>query len=119
LIRQLNILIITLAAILAAAAVHAQTNSTDPQVVCIGYIGAYQVDYTENGGVGTIGSNYVWTILTPGFLGTISTNQGPGSSENRVIIDWGATPSGLYQVQIVESNSVRDTSDVMGHSNYR
>ncbi len=28
-----------------------QTNSSDPQVVCVGYIGAYQVDYLENAGL--------------------------------------------------------------------
>ncbi len=83
----------------------AQTNSLDPQVVCVGYIGAYQVDYLENAGAGTSGSTYAWSVPTPGFLGTITTNQGPGSSENRIIIDWGATPAGAYQIQILESTA--------------
>ena len=88
----------------------AQTNGTDPQVVCVGYIGAYQVDYTENSGAGTIGSTYSWSVITAGFSGFISLNQGPGLSENRVIIDWGATPPGVYQNMIFADFSAGLTS---------
>ena len=108
--RQLYILPLLLLAWFASGRVMAQTNGTDPQVVCVGYIGAYQVDYTENSGAGTIGSTYSWSVITAGFSGFISLNQGPGLSENRVIIDWGATPPGVYQVQIVETNAGCDRS---------
>ena len=78
----------------------AQTNGTDPQVVCVGYIGAYQVDYTENSGAGTIGSTYSWSVITAGFSGFISLNQGPGLSENRVIIDWGQRLQGFIKFKL-------------------
>jgi gliding motility-associated-like protein len=105
LVKLLKILLLTLVAIFATEQAIGQTNSTDPQVVCIGYVGAYQVDYLENSGAGTLGSTYDWTVITPGFLGTITTNQGPLASENRIIIDWGTTPIGIYVVEIIETTN--------------
>ena len=85
--------------------IHAQTSSASPQVVCAGYSGPYRVDFTENGGAGTTGSNYTWSVITAGFSGTITPNQGPGSSSNRVLINWGTTPIGTYQLQVIETNN--------------
>ncbi len=104
-VKLIKILLLTFVATFVAELAIGQTNSSDPQVVCVGYIGAYQVDYLENAGAGTLGSTYTWSVPTVGFVGLITTNQGPGSSENRIIIDWGATPSGLYQIQILESTA--------------
>ena len=103
--KRIKILLLFMVALFATRSVMAQTDNTNPQIVCLGYIGAYQVDYLENTGSGTLGSSYAWSIITPGFVGTITTNQGPGSSENRIIIDWGATPVGFYDIQIIESSS--------------
>ena len=90
--------------LLSCQEILAQTDSTDPQVICVGTIRPYRVDYTENAGAGTTGSTYTWAILTPGFLGTISTNQGPGASSNAISINWGATPEGPYVLQVIETN---------------
>ncbi len=84
--------------------VSAQTNSANPHVICVNSTEPYQVDYTENGGAGTTGSTYAWTMLTAGFTGTITTNQGPGSSSNRIVINWGTTPPGNYVLQVIETN---------------
>lgn len=91
--------------LLAGQKLLAQTDATDPQVICVGETRPYRVDYLENGGAGTTGSTYAWSILTPGFLGTISTNQGPGASSNAISINWGATAPGLYVLQVIETNS--------------
>lgn len=81
----------------------AQTISTDPQIICLGASEPYQVDYTEGGGAGTPGSTYAWSVSTG--TATITTNQGPSGSSNRVIIDWSATPVGNYVITVVETNN--------------
>lgn len=99
-----RILFFTLTVLLPAIG-FSQTNSTNPHVICVSSTEPYQVDYTENGGAGTTGSTYAWTVLTAGFTGTITTNQGPGSSSNRIIINWGTTPPGNYVLQVIETNA--------------
>ncbi|MFY8138271.1 MAG: hypothetical protein ACOVMR_09195 [Flavobacteriales bacterium] len=99
--RTINLLALLLLSLIAMSS-YAQTNSSAPQILCVGSVEPYQVDYTENGGAGTTGSTYVWTIITPGFTGTISTNQGPSGSSNRIEIDWGTTPPGTYILQVIE-----------------
>jgi len=84
--------------------IQAQTNSGNPQVICEGIQRDYQVDYTEGAGAGTPGSTYTWAVPTTGFLGNITTNQGPSGSSNRVRIDWAATPPGTYVLQVTETN---------------
>lgn len=84
--------------------VKAQTNSSDPQIVCFGSTEPYRVDYTENSGAGTTNSTYAWSILTAGFTGSIATNQGPGASSNAISINWGTTPAGPYVLQVIETN---------------
>jgi len=84
---------------------NAQTDPTDPQILCIGTIQPYQVDYLENGGQGTTGSTYTWSITAGPFAGTITTNQGPSGSSNRIVINWGASPAGNYVLQVIETNN--------------
>ena len=81
----------------------AQTDDTDPQTICIGSVEFYQVDYLENGGEGTPGSTYAWAITSGPFAGTITPNQGPNGSSNRIEIDWGASPDGAYVLEVVET----------------
>jgi len=85
--------------------VNAQTNSSNPQQIICGTqaLEFYQVDYTENGGAGTTGSTYVWSVSTP--LATITNNLGPSSSSNRISIDWSAVLIGSYTVTVVEENA--------------
>lgn len=83
---------------------HAQTDPSNPQIICEGDVKNYQVDYLENGGAGTLGSTYTWSVTTGGFAGSILTNQGPGSSSNRIQIDWGPTAPGDYELTVLETN---------------
>jgi hypothetical protein len=82
----------------------AQTDPADPQIICEGSSKPYQVDYLENGGQGTTGSTYNWSVTAGLFAGTINTNQGPSGSSNRIVIDWGASPPGNYTLQVIETN---------------
>lgn len=84
---------------------NAQTIHNPPQTICVGSIRPYQVDYLENGGQGTLGSTYTWSVISGPFAGAINTNQGPSGSSNRIIIDWGASPPGNYQLQVIETNN--------------
>ncbi|MEZ4798734.1 MAG: hypothetical protein R2809_02930 [Flavobacteriales bacterium] len=79
----------------------AQTDPTDPQVICVESVEPYQVDYLENGGAGTTGSTYTWNVLTAGFTGTIT----PGATSNIISIDWGTTPAGTYVLEVIETNT--------------
>jgi large repetitive protein len=81
----------------------AQTDSTDPQTICIGSVEYYQVDYTENAGAGTTGSTYAWNITSGTFTGTLTPNQGPSGSSNRIEIDWGTSVAGTYVLQVIET----------------
>jgi large repetitive protein len=81
----------------------AQTDSTDPQTICIGSVENYQVDYTENGGAGTIGSTYAWAVTSGTFTGTLTPDQGPSGSSNRIEIDWGTSVAGTYVLQVIET----------------
>ena len=82
----------------------AQTDSSNPQQIVCGTqaLEFYQVDYLENGGTGTTGSTYVWSVSTP--LATITNNLGPSGSSNRISIDWSAVLIGSYTVTVVEEN---------------
>ena len=81
-----------------------QTDSSNPQQIVCGTqaLEFYQVDYLENGGTGTTGSTYVWSVSTP--LATITNNLGPSGSSNRISIDWSAVLIGSYTVTVVEEN---------------
>ena len=85
--------------------ISAQSDTTNPQVICIGSIENYQVDQAENGGQGTPGSTYTWSITSGAFAGTITPNQGPSGSSNRIQIDWGASAPGPYVLQVIEETS--------------
>jgi len=102
--KTIKHILLLLFGLLLSPIAEAQTNSTDPHIVCFGSTEPYRVDYTENSGAGTLGSTYAWTILTPGFLGSIATNQGPGASSNAISINWGTTPAGNYVLQVIETN---------------
>lgn len=81
----------------------AQDNSSDPEVLCAGSVRPYRVDKDENGGAGTAGSTYTWSITPGSFAGSITTNQGPSGSSNRILVDWGASPVGNYVIEVVET----------------
>ena len=80
---------------------YAQTNDANPHVICSGSTKTYRVDYTENGGAGTIGSTYTWTI---NGVPTASIIAGQGS--NSINVNWGTTAAGLYTdvITVVETN---------------
>lgn len=84
--------VFTLLGLLISLEVKAQTDDSNPQVICEGLVKPYRVDYLEGGGAGTPGSTYTWTVLTAGFTGNIVTNQGPSGSSNAILIVWGTTP---------------------------
>lgn len=102
--KTTKLILLLLFGLLLSPLVEAQTNSSDPHVVCFGSTEPYRVDYTENAGAGTTGSTYAWSILTAGFTGSIATNQGPGASSNAISINWGTTPAGTYVLQVIETN---------------
>jgi hypothetical protein len=83
----------------------AQTDDTDPHVICFGSTHPYRVDWQAPDLLtGTPGSTYAWTVtpfaptITP-FSGTIT-----GNNSNSISINWGTTPVGTYQVQVIETN---------------
>jgi hypothetical protein len=88
-----------------SAGMRAQTDPTNPQLLCTATIEAYQVDFTEGGGAGTPGSTYAWTVTGPGFAGTVNLNQGPAGSSNRITVNWGSTPPGSYTITVTETNN--------------
>jgi hypothetical protein len=97
-------LLLLIAAIAAVNEVNAQTQISNPQIICLGATDEpYQVDYLEGGGAGTPGSTYAWTVSTA--TAVITTNQGPSGSSNRILIDWSATPLGLYTITVIETNN--------------
>lgn len=73
------------------------------QTICIGSVKNYAVDKAENGGLGTTGSSYNWTIIGGSFGGTISSTI--VGFTNAVTIDWNQTPPGTYTVNVQETNS--------------
>ncbi len=73
------------------------------QTICIGSLKHYAVDTAENGGLGTTGSTYNWTIIGGFFSGTIT--QTVVGSTNAATIDWGQSPAGTYTVSVKETNS--------------
>lgn len=85
--------------------IHAQDDPSPTQILCEGSSKYYRVDKDENAGAGTTGSTYTWSVITAGFTGTITPNQGPSGSSNRILIDWGGTPAGNYTLQVIETNN--------------
>jgi len=81
----------------------AQTDNTDPHVICFGSIEPYQVDFSEGGGEGTPGSTYAWAVISGPFAGTLTPNQGPNGSSNRIVIDWGTSIAGNYELEVIET----------------
>jgi hypothetical protein len=57
-----------------------------------------------------LGSIYSWNIapnpptVSP-FAGTITQGQSPGGFNNRIIVDWAATPPGAYILQVFETSA--------------
>ena len=104
--KKMKLILLLLFGLLLSPIAEAQTNSTDPHIVCFGSTHPYRVDYTENAGAGTTGSTYAWTVtpasptVTP-FVGSIT-----GNNTNSISINWGATPVGTYQVQVIETNTL-------------
>ncbi len=97
---------LTLLALMVGEVGFAQTLTNDPQIICEGETRPYRVDWqAPDGPDGTVGSTYVWSVLTGGFVGSITTNQSPGGFNNHIIINWGATPPGTYTVQVIETNT--------------
>ena len=94
--------IVVFISIIAIHQAHAQQN------ICQGSINTYIVDGSENGGTGTTGSTYQWTITNPQFQGVISLTSPPAT--NAITIDWLTTPSGNYTLKVVETNSQGCTS---------
>jgi hypothetical protein len=74
----------------------AQTDPTNPQVICLQSVEPYEVDAPN----GTPGSTYTWSVTSPGFTGSIISGQGT----NEIMIDWGSTPIGTYVLQVIETN---------------
>jgi hypothetical protein len=102
--KKLLLTILSITMLILSSELWAQTDPSNPQIICEGTVRPYQVDYTEGGGAGTPGSTYAWSVTTGGFLGTITPNQGPAGSSNRIVIDWAATPPGDYILQVIETN---------------
>jgi uncharacterized protein (DUF2062 family) len=97
---------LTFLSLLIGDVVFAQTLTNNPQIICQGETRPYRVDWqAPDGPDGTVGSTYVWSVITGGFAGVITTNQSPGGFNNHIIINWGATPPGLYTVQVIETNN--------------
>ncbi len=71
------------------------------QQICFGSIKNYSVDETENAGIGTVGSTYVWSVNN-NFQGEITPNSVSG---NQITIDWETTPAGNYQLRVEEINN--------------
>lgn len=67
------------------------------QQVCYGASSNYSVDDAD-GPTGTQGSQYVWSILEPGFAGILTP------SANSVVVDW-TTPPGTYTLTVQETNT--------------
>ncbi|MCZ2249701.1 MAG: hypothetical protein LC111_13170, partial [Bacteroidia bacterium] len=85
---------------------YSQTLTTQPQIICEGEIRPYRVDWqAPDGPDGTPGSTYTWSVITPGFTGTIIPNQSPGGFNNHIIVDWGTTPPGTYYLQVIETSN--------------
>ena len=103
---------LTLLSILVGEIGFAQTNPTNPHVICFGSMEPYQVDWQapDGGPDGTLGSIYSWNIapnlptVSP-FAGTITQFQSPGGFNNRIVVDWGATPPGSYILQVFETSA--------------
>lgn len=77
--------------------------SNAQQNICAGSFTYYKVDETENGGNGTIGSSYHWTVVNPLFQGVINFTSLPNT--NAISINWLNTPPGNYTLNVVETNT--------------
>ncbi|MFN5620173.1 MAG: hypothetical protein ACK478_02620, partial [Flavobacteriales bacterium] len=97
--RYIKQLLTFLSVIMLGQAAWGQTSSDPTQTLCFGTVEPYCVDCAENGGAGSTGSTYTWSVTTAGFLGTIA-----GNPSNNISIDWGNTPAGTYTLQVLETN---------------
>lgn len=80
------------------------------QTFPVGYATAevYSVDIAENGGTGTTGSTYNWTVTnsdTPPVNVTADLNTSPQGVNTFTINDWGSLPAGMYTLHVVETNA--------------
>ena len=72
------------------------------QQLCSGSLAVYQVDQNENNSNGTLGSVYTWQVLQANFGGDITLLNASG---NQVEVLWENTPSGIYTLEVTETNS--------------
>lgn len=89
---------VTLGIMLLAITANAQTVP-----VCQNDTKNYTVDIQAPDGAspdGTPGSTYEWSILEPGFTGTLTVTNG---NSNKAEIVW-QTPVGIYTIQVIETN---------------
>jgi len=104
--KQLNFILLILCLGLTSKTLIGQTLTNQPQIICQGETRPYRVDWqAPDGPDGTPGSTYAWSVITAGFVGNIVPNQSPGGFNNHILINWGATPPGLYQVQVIETSN--------------
>jgi gliding motility-associated-like protein len=73
------------------------------QTICYGSTVNYNVDGTENLGLGTIGSIYNWTVQDVRFVGKFVYPY--KDRTNFVSIAWGNTPPGNYILKVSEVNN--------------
>jgi methionine-rich copper-binding protein CopC len=104
--KKLIKITVTLLVLITGQIGFAQTLTNNPQIICEGETRPYRVDWqAPDGPDGTVGSTYVWSVITGGFAGVITTNQSPGGFNNHIVINWGATPPGTYTIQVIETNN--------------
>ncbi|MBO6212034.1 T9SS type B sorting domain-containing protein [Algoriella sp.] len=80
------------------------------QSLCLGSTHQYSVDLDENSGNGTIGSTYTWKVVENTFVGNIISDI---SSGNKITINWENTPTGIYTLQVTETNSCGTSTEEM------
>lgn len=80
------------------------------QKICYGSSMRYSVDAFENSGRGSLGSTYHWRVQESSFKGSISNYF--SDRTNDVLVNWGDTPPGIYQLFVNEI----DTNGCMGLS---
>jgi hypothetical protein len=104
--KQLNFILLILCLGLTSKNLIGQTLTNQPQTICQGETRPYRVDWQvlPDDVNGTPGSTYVWSVL-PLCPAVIIPNQSPGGFNNHILINWGATPPGLYQVQVIETSN--------------
>lgn len=73
------------------------------QSICADTTHLYSVDASENNGIGTLGSDYVWWVEESDFAGVIIPIN---ASSNQIQIDWSNSPVGTYHLFVKEVNKL-------------